>query len=89
VGRPKIYLNNAQKQAAYRRRKRKRGPVVLWHKSDEWETPAELFRKLDDEFHFTTDLAALPENAKCPHFYTPGVNALTRHWHGVCWLNPP
>jgi len=89
LGRPKVYLNNAQKQAAYRQRKRKRGPVIHWHKSDEWETPPDVFAALDCEFSFSTDVAALPDNAKCSHFYTPGQDGLKQKWQGVCWMNPP
>ena len=87
--RPKIYRSNAQKQAAYRQRKRRRQPVYFWHKSDEWETPAQLFAELDREFGFTLDVAAIPDNAKCASYFTPGVNSLTRKWEGVCFMNPP
>ena len=87
--RPKIYRSNAEKQAAYRERKRRRQPVYFWHKSDEWETPSELFAGLDCEFHFTLDVAALPHNAKCASFFTPGADGLARTWTGVCWMNPP
>lgn len=87
--RPRIYRDNAQKQAAYRQRKRRQQPVYFRHKSDEWETPADLFAELDREFHFTTDVAALPDNAKCDHFYTPGENGLVQAWTGTCWMNPP
>ena len=87
--RPKIYRTNAEKQAAYRQRKRKRQPVYHWHRSDVWETPPELFAELDAEFHFTTDVAALPHNAKCPRFFTPGQDGLKQRWEGVCWMNPP
>jgi phage N-6-adenine-methyltransferase len=89
VPRPRIYRTNAEKQAAYRQRKRKRQPVYFRHKSDVWETPPALFDALDQEFHFTTDLAALPDNAKCPRFYTPGQDSLQQRWEGVCWMNPP
>lgn len=87
--RPKIYRSNAEKQAAYRQRKRKRQPVTFWHRSDEWETPPDLFAALDAEFHFTLDVAALPYNAKCERFFTPGADALRQQWEGVCWCNPP
>ena len=30
-----------------------------------WDTPQWLFNKLDEEFHFTLDVCALPETAKC------------------------
>ena len=59
------------------------------HKSDEWETPPEMFAELDKEFHFATDVAALPDNAKCDHFYTPGEDGLAQTWQGICWMNPP
>ena len=59
VPRRRIYRTNAQKQAAYRERKRKRERVQFRHKSDEWETPAQLFAELDREFH----LALLHESA--------------------------
>ena len=87
--RPRIYTNNAEKQRAYRRRKRKQQPVYFRQKSDEWETPAELFEELHREFHFTIDVAALPDNAKCDEFYTPGEDGLAQEWRGVCWMNPP
>ena len=87
--RRRIYGSNAQKQAAYRERKRRRQPVQFRHKSDEWETPPELFAELDREFHFTTDVCALPYNAKCERFFTPGEDGLLQTWEGTCWCNPP
>jgi len=38
---------------------------------DEWGTPPELFDKLDDVFHFTLDVCATKENAKCERYYGP------------------
>jgi len=58
------------------------------HKQD-WETPDELFEPLDDEFGFTLDVCATPENAKCPQFFTERDDGLSQKWHGVCWMNPP
>jgi phage N-6-adenine-methyltransferase len=37
-------------------------------KKSDWETPDELFTKLDKEFSFVIDLAATKENSKCPYF---------------------
>lgn len=54
-----------------------------------WETPPELFRKLNDEFRFDLDVCAFPENAKCDRFYCPDVNGLIQEWAGRCWCNPP
>jgi len=57
-------------------------------KSD-WETPHWLFALLDDEFHFTCDVAANAENAKVSSFIDEETDALTQEWSGTCWLNPP
>jgi len=58
-------------------------------KTDLWETPADFFARLDEEFHFTLDVCALPENAKCRRFFTPEEDGLRQAWHGCCWMNPP
>lgn len=63
--------------------------LMFSSKSDLWETPQELFDRLDNEFHFTLDVCALPENAKCQQFYTPEQDGLSQPWAGVCWCNPP
>lgn len=57
--------------------------------TDEWETPQDLFDKLNAEFHFTTDVCATAENAKCTRYYTREDDGLERIWGGVCWMNPP
>jgi len=58
-------------------------------KSNEWETPQDLFDALNKEFEFKTDVCAFPYNAKCPIYYTPEMNGLKQNWSGVCWMNPP
>lgn len=58
-------------------------------KSDEWSTPQDFFDTLDSEFHFDLDVCALPENAKCPNYYTPEDNGLVQPWAGTIWCNPP
>jgi len=55
----------------------------------DWITPDTLFQKLQDEFRFTLDLAANEQNTKCSKFYSEEENALSKHWSGICWLNPP
>ena len=56
----------------------------------DWATPWPLFRELDAEFHFTLDVCATPENAKCQRFFTPEDDGLTESWgREVCWMNPP
>ena len=53
------------------------------------ETPDEFFNNLDTEFHFTLDVAASAENAKCPNYLTAEIDALDVPWTGICWMNPP
>lgn len=38
--------------------------VMFSSKSAEWETPQDLFDKLNEEFHFSLDVCATPENTK-------------------------
>ena len=40
------------------------GAAYMSNRMD-WETPADLFAKLDDEFGFTLDAAASASNHKC------------------------
>ena len=57
---------------------------------DDWETPKDLFRKLDEEFHFTLDPCATPQTAKCKKFYTKNDDGLRQSWAGeVVFMNPP
>jgi phage N-6-adenine-methyltransferase len=60
-------------------------------KTDLWETPADLFARLDQEFHFTLDVCATTANAKCWTWIPPELDALSewQSWMGVCWMNPP
>ena len=44
--------------------------------SEEWGTPQWLFDSLDRLFHFTLDLCATPENAKCKKYFTKQQDAL-------------
>lgn len=57
--------------------------------TDMWGTPIDFFKRLDDEFHFNTDVCAIAENAKCTHYYSPEQNGLKQNWQGVCFMNPP
>ena len=36
-----------------------------------WETPQDLFDKLNEVFNFDIDVCALKENAKCEKYFTP------------------
>src|SRR4051812_20525515 len=60
---------------------------------DDWRTPASLFKALDDEFHFTIDLAADKDSRLLTRWLGPGAfitDALNCTWEGeVGWCNPP
>lgn len=62
--------------------------VLFSSRSDLWETPKELFDELNAEFHFDLDACALPENAKCPRYYSPDQDGLLQPWDGAVWCNP-
>lgn len=63
--------------------------VMFSSQTDLWATPQDLFNELDNEFGFTVDVCALPENAKCKQYYTPEIDGLKQEWTGVVWCNPP
>ncbi len=58
--------------------------------SDEFGTPWPLFNELHEEFNFTIDAAASPENAKLPLYVTKEQNAFEYNFSGHrVWCNPP
>jgi site-specific DNA-methyltransferase (adenine-specific) len=63
--------------------------LLFSSKTDLWETPQDLFDKLNNEFQFTLDVCATPENAKCDKFYTEEQDGLKHPWKGTVWCNPP
>jgi len=44
--------------------------------TDLWSTPQATFDKLHEEFGFALDVCAIPENAKCPRFFSPEQDGL-------------
>lgn len=53
--------------------------VMFSSKSPHWNTPADLYQSLDDEFHFTLD--------PCPE--DPKFDGLSFSWEGSVYINPP
>lgn len=56
--------------------------VHFMSKKSDWETPQDLFNRLNDEFHFTLDAAASDLNHKLPHYYTEKEDGLAQDWGG-------
>lgn len=57
--------------------------------TDLWSTPKDFYDKLNEVHHFTLDVCATKENAKCDRYYTKAEDGLSQPWAGVCWMNPP
>ncbi len=68
---------------------------VFSSKHHDWATPADLFELINDEFAFTLDAAAGPENAKVSAYFTKNDDALAQDWAeaagtgGAVFVNPP
>ena len=59
-------------------------------KSNEWETPSEIFEALKSEFGFTLDPCCTEDNAKCAKFFTVKENGLQQDWSKeTVFMNPP
>ena len=64
--------------------------VYASSRRDDWETPPELFERLNDEFNFTLDPCATKESAKCEKYYTIKEDGLIQSWEGeIAFMNPP
>jgi phage N-6-adenine-methyltransferase len=57
--------------------------------TEDWETPANFFYELHNEFNFDLDVCASSENAKCKKYFTKETNGLNQQWMGICFMNPP
>ena len=58
-------------------------------KSEEYETPDEIFKPLQKEFNLVLDVCAAKENKKCQKYFTKEDDALTKDWNENFWMNPP
>ena len=62
----------------------------VYGKKDEWETPQDLFDRLNAKYHFTLDAAASNSNHKCPEYYTKDQDGLVQDWgNDTVYVNPP
>jgi len=60
-------------------------------KKQDWETPDEIFKPLEQEFGIVLDVCATKENSKCELYIDKETDALKQSWHlaKACWMNPP
>lgn len=65
--------------------------------TDEWETPRDIFDRLDAEFSFDADMAATACNRKCGFYFSDSLTDGWLEWAEcvglvdppTVWLNPP
>ena len=56
---------------------------------DDWETPQELFDKLDKQYHFSFDCCSTRKNKKCGLWTNDFLYFIKFANNDVCWMNPP
>ena len=57
--------------------------VLYSSKSDEWETPDDLFNTLDAEFNFNLDAAADETKHKTELYFDKAQDGLKKDWGGT------
>lgn len=56
----------------------------------DWETPQDLFDKLNTKYNFTIDVASNELNHKCKRYYTEKEDGLKQDWSNErVYCNPP
>jgi len=70
--------------------------VIKTSLDDTWSTPKNFFIKINNEFNFTLDAAALQSSTCVPNnWFGPDHpdelrrDAFKHTWKGIVWLNPP
>lgn len=64
--------------------------VMYSSKSNEWATPLEFYKELDNEFHFNLDPCSDDTNYKCEKHFTLADDGLSQNWGGCrVFCNPP
>ena len=66
-----------------------RSDLYFSNEKEDWETPQELFSKLNQRFSFDIDVAASTQNAKLEKYFTVSDDALEQQWNGNVFCNPP
>lgn len=66
------------------------GAAAMTSDRTDWETPRDIFDRLDAFWHFDLDAAASDDNALCTDYFTVKDDGLAQSWAGRrVWLNPP
>jgi len=65
--------------------------LMFSSKNSDWRTPKSFFKRLDSEYHFTTDVGASKETALCEDYLgiDNGRRALATPWGSINYCNPP
>lgn len=64
--------------------------VLFSRKTENWQTPKELFDELDKEFNFVCDVYTTPDNPLGTRtFFTKEDDALKQFWFSSNFCNPP
>lgn len=64
--------------------------LMFSSKEEKWQTPDDVFNKLNEEFNFTLDPCCQHDSAKCQKYYTPVENGLIQSWENeIVFVNPP
>lgn len=64
--------------------------LMFSSKTNQWETPQDLFDELNKEFGFTLDPCADENNHKCKKYFTKEIDGLSQCWGNErIFCNPP
>lgn len=64
--------------------------LMFSSKEEKWQTPQNIFDKLNKEFNFTLDPCCQHDSAKCDKYYTPVEDGLIQSWENeIVFVNPP
>lgn len=64
--------------------------VIFSHKTDNWNTPKQLYDNLNLEYKFTLDPCCDFDNHLCDKYYTKKENGLLQTWiNETVFCNPP
>ena len=60
-------------------------------RTDKWGTPTDVFKRLDEKFHFDVDVCADETNHKCEVYFNEEQDGLKQDWtkYNSVYMNPP